>query len=70
MQDLKLIEQGETAEIVNGLMSGVSTPSCFLPEDLYIECSNERQRITNELPDLVKQIVARKSAKETEVLGV
>ncbi len=69
MQDLKLIEQGETAEIVNGLMSGVSTPSCFLPEDLYIECSNERQRITNELPDLVKQIVARKSAKETEVLG-
>ena len=69
MQDLKLIEQGETAEIVNGLMSGVSTPSCFLPEDLFIECSNERQRITNELPDLVKQIVARKSAKETEVLG-
>ena len=69
MQDLKLIEQGETAEIVNGLLSGVSPPNCFLPEDLYIECSNEQQRITNELPDLVKQIVARKSAKETEVLG-
>ena len=69
MQDLKLVEEGETAEIVSGLLSGVTPPSCFLPEDLYKTCSNEHQRIANELPDLVKQIVGRKSAKETEALN-